>query len=76
MITVKLTFTFTFIITVLSLPLTLLLTGISKYILIYGISWISSFGWPDDDSLESKHVAVSVILCNKLLCLSETYVFV
>ena len=30
------------------------------------------FGWPDDDSLESKHVALSNILCNKLLCLTET----
>jgi hypothetical protein len=29
------------------------------------ISWISSFAWPDDDSLVSKHVAVSIILCNK-----------
>jgi len=25
------------------------------------------------DTLESKHVAVSIILCNKLLCLNETY---
>jgi len=38
------------------------------------ISWISSFGWPDDDSLESKHVAVSIMLCNKMLCLTETYI--
>jgi len=38
------------------------------------IPWISSFGWPDDDSLESKHVTVSIILCNKLLCLTETYI--
>jgi len=29
------------------------------------------FVWPDDDSLESKHVAVSIILCNKLLCLKH-----
>ena len=27
------------------------------------------FGWPDDDSLESKHVAVSIILCNKFVVL-------
>ena len=33
----------------------------------------SFFGWPDEESLEPKHVAVSIILYNKLLCLSETY---
>ena len=33
------------------------------------------FVWPDDDSLESKHVAVNIMLCNKLLCLTETYIF-
>ena len=26
------------------------------------------------DTFESKHVAVSIILCNKLLCLTETYI--
>jgi len=26
------------------------------------------------DTSESKHVAVSIILCNKLLCLTETYI--
>jgi len=31
--------------------------------------------WPDDDSLQSKHVAMIIILCNKLLCLTETYIF-
>ena len=41
--------------------------------LIYDIPCISSFGWPDDGS-ESKHVVVSIILCNKLLCLTETYI--
>jgi len=34
---------------------------------VYDISWITSFGWPDDDSLESKHVAVSISLCNKIV---------
>ena len=38
------------------------------------ISWIRSFGWSDDDSLESKHVAASIILCNKLLYFTETYI--
>ena len=42
--------------------------GIPKYTLMYDVHWIGSFGWPDDDSLESKHVTVSIILCNKLLC--------
>jgi hypothetical protein len=37
----------------------------------YGLPWISSFGWPDDDSLESKRVATSIILYNKLLCLKH-----
>jgi len=32
------------------------------------------FGWPDDDSLETKHVAVSILLCNKLSCSTETYI--
>ena len=39
------------------------------------MSWINPCGWPDDDTLESKHVAVCIILCNKLLCLTETYIF-
>ena len=43
--------------------------------LIYDTPWISSFRWPDDGSLESKHVAVSIILCNKLLCLTETCIW-
>jgi len=43
--------------------------------LIYDIPWISSFGWPDNGSLESKHVSVSIILCNKLLCLTETCIW-
>ena len=29
------------------------------------------FGWPDDNSLESKHVPVNIIFCNKL-CFTET----
>jgi len=33
------------------------------------------YGWPYDDSLGSKYVAVSVIVCNKLMCLTETYIF-
>ena len=48
--------------------------GIPKCTLIYDIPWITSFEWPNDDSLESKHVAVSIILYNKLLCLTETYI--
>ena len=27
----------------------------------FGISYVWFYGWPDDDSFESKHVAVSVI---------------
>ena len=37
------------------------------------IHWICSFGKPDDDSIEPKHVAIRIILCNKLLCLTEIY---
>jgi len=40
---------------------------------MYDISRFSSFGWPDNDSLVSKRVAVCIILCNKLLHLTETY---
>ena len=36
---------------------------------------INSFGWPDDDSLESKSVATCIILCNKLLRLTEKYIW-
>ena len=48
--------------------------GITKCTPVCGISWISSFGWPDDDLSQSKHVAGSIILCNKLLRLTETYI--
>ena len=41
---------------------------------IYATSWTKLFGWPDHDTLESKHVAVCIILCNKLLSLNETYI--
>jgi len=44
--------------------------GIPKCNAICDISWVSSIGWPDDDSLESKHVALSIILRNKL-CLKH-----
>jgi len=38
-----------------------------KCTVICDIPWISSL----DGSLESKHVALSIILCNKLLCLKH-----
>ena len=41
---------------------------------VYKYATFQDFRWPDDESLESIHVAVSIILCNKLLCLTEIYI--
>ena len=54
----------------MTLTLLLILRDCFPKMRIYYISWISSFAWSDDDSLDSKYVAMSIILCNKLLCLT------
>jgi len=51
-----------------------ILTLMSRHQGIQRINPRHIIGWPDGDSLESKHVAVSIIFCNKLLCLTETYI--
>jgi len=46
-----------------------------SFLCVHKYANFQDFRLLDDESLESIHVAVSIILRNKLLCLTETYIF-